>query len=215
MSSRFATECNRRATSHRRSIPGEIFAGKNVPFVAHSIGETAARFSTSEADTRAAISTRRVGSWARRDVRGRGPRATTKCSWPGTAWMISAFARGAEVFDEPTYLRAASSARRSFVADVQRHHQPPEAPTRRRARAGIDAVLEDYAFLIQGLLDLYEASFDTKWIAWTWAGAPGPAVLGRQGRRLFLDARERGASADTGSRTTTTARSPRRTRSPR
>jgi uncharacterized protein YyaL (SSP411 family) len=30
----------------------------------------------------------------------------------------------------------------------------------------IDAVLEDYACLIQGLLDSYETSFDVKWLSW-------------------------------------------------
>ena len=27
-------------------------------------------------------------------------------------------------------------------------------------------MLEDYAFLIQGLLDLYETSFEVKWLSW-------------------------------------------------
>jgi uncharacterized protein YyaL (SSP411 family) len=40
---------------------------------------------------------------------------------------------------------------------------------KRRYRDGavdIDAVLEDYAFLIQGILDLYETSFEARWLAW-------------------------------------------------
>jgi uncharacterized protein YyaL (SSP411 family) len=40
---------------------------------------------------------------------------------------------------------------------------------KRRYRDGavdIDAVLEDYAFLIQGLLDAYETSFEIRWLSW-------------------------------------------------
>src|SRR5207244_10491324 len=40
---------------------------------------------------------------------------------------------------------------------------------KRRYRDGsvdIDALPEDYAFLIQGLLDLYETSFEVKWLSW-------------------------------------------------
>ena len=30
----------------------------------------------------------------------------------------------------------------------------------------IRGFVDDYAFLIQGLLDLYEACYDTRWLAW-------------------------------------------------
>ena len=107
--------------------------------------------------------------------------------------MISAFARGAQVFDEPRYLHAASAAAEFIQA---RMYDAKTNLLKRRYRQGeadIDAVLEDYAFLIQGLLDLYEASFDTKWLSWAvrLQAQPGPAVLGRQRRRLFFDARGR------------------------
>jgi uncharacterized protein YyaL (SSP411 family) len=36
----------------------------------------------------------------------------------------------------------------------------------RDGKATIEAFAEDYAFLIQGLLDLYEATFDASWLRW-------------------------------------------------
>jgi uncharacterized protein YyaL (SSP411 family) len=36
----------------------------------------------------------------------------------------------------------------------------------REGPSSVFAFAEDYAFLIQGLLDLYEADFDTRWLRW-------------------------------------------------
>lgn len=54
------------------------------------------------------------------------------------------------------------------------------------------AFLDDYAFLIRGLLDLYEASLDADWLQWAEA-------LQEQQDRLFWDAKNFGyftSSAD-------------------
>ncbi|MBL8955416.1 MAG: thioredoxin domain-containing protein [Myxococcaceae bacterium] len=73
-------------------------------------------------------------------------------SWNGLA--ISAFAIGARVLGEPRYLEAARRAARRV--------QPTSGPLVHTGKA--EAVLEDYTFLIQGLLDLYEADFDVRWV---------------------------------------------------
>ena len=80
-----------------------------------------------------------------------------------TAWnglMISAFALAAQALDEPRYQLAAERAA-GFI--LSRLHNGQKGPLLRRYRAGESAVpgfLEDYAFLVQGLLDLYETGFD-------------------------------------------------------
>jgi hypothetical protein len=86
-----------------------------------------------------------------------------------TAWnglMISAFARAAQVLDEPLYLEAAETAS-EFLRS--RLYDGKTGVLKRRYRAGsteISGFVDDYAFLIQGLLDLYEASFNVKWLSW-------------------------------------------------
>jgi hypothetical protein len=80
--------------------------------------------------------------------------------WNGLA--ISAFAFCGRVFDEPCYLEAARDAA-SFVLE----HQLKDGRLLRRFREGearFDGLLKDYAFFIQGLLDLYEADFDRRWL---------------------------------------------------
>jgi uncharacterized protein YyaL (SSP411 family) len=80
--------------------------------------------------------------------------------------MMSAFARAAQVLDEPRYGEAARKCA-GFIES--RMYDSATGLLKRRYRDGaveIDAVLEDYAFLIQGLLDVYETSFEVKWLAW-------------------------------------------------
>jgi len=88
--------------------------------------------------------------------------------WPGldrklvTAWnglALSAFARGAAVLDEPRYLEAAKrTADRLWVL-----HRDARGHLCRASTGGVrsgDGIIDDYAMLAEGLLDLYEATGD-------------------------------------------------------
>jgi uncharacterized protein YyaL (SSP411 family) len=78
-----------------------------------------------------------------------------------TGWnglMITAFARAAQVLDDPRYLEAARRA-----ADFILSRLRTEAGLLRRYRDGEAAIpgfLDDYALFAQALLDLYETAFD-------------------------------------------------------
>ncbi|HEX3877022.1 MAG TPA: thioredoxin domain-containing protein [Bryobacteraceae bacterium] len=80
-----------------------------------------------------------------------------------TAWnglMISAFALAGAVLEEPRYAEAARRAT-AFILD----RMYIDGVLLRRYRAGdaaIPAFLDDYAFFVQALLDLYEAQFDIR-----------------------------------------------------
>ncbi|MGH9257201.1 MAG: thioredoxin domain-containing protein [Vicinamibacterales bacterium] len=143
---------------------GEL-RGKNVLSERHAVVDTAARFKTSEQDVRARLDAARRRLSDARASRPRPPRDDkVLVAWNGL--MLSALARAAQVFDEPAYRDAAAAAAR-FVET--RLYDPKSGSLERRYRQGdadIDALLEDYAFLVQGLLDLYEASFDARWLSW-------------------------------------------------
>jgi uncharacterized protein YyaL (SSP411 family)/aryl-alcohol dehydrogenase-like predicted oxidoreductase len=75
-------------------------------------------------------------------------------SWNGL--MISAMAEGARVLRERRYRDSAERAARYVLSALSR----PDGGLYRTARAGkahLEAYLEDYAFLADGLVDLYEA----------------------------------------------------------
>jgi len=80
-----------------------------------------------------------------------------------TAWnglMISAFAKAAQILNEPRYLAAAQRATQFILKHL---YQPDSSTLLRRYREGEAAVygfLDDYAFFIAALLDLYESDFD-------------------------------------------------------
>jgi uncharacterized protein YyaL (SSP411 family) len=84
-----------------------------------------------------------------------------------TAWnglMISAFAKAAQILDDPRYLEAAQRAAKFILT---RLFQPDTTTLLRRYRegdAGIYGFLDDYAFLVAALLDLYEADFNSEHI---------------------------------------------------
>ena len=137
------------------SDPQGEFTGKNILFQKQPPGGAdAARLASARAKLF--------------DLRARRPR-------PGlddkivTAWnglMISAFARASRVLDDPTYL---DDARRA--ADFLRQHLYRAADgillrSYREGPAAVEGFADDYAFLIQGLLDLYAAGFDPAHLAW-------------------------------------------------
>jgi uncharacterized protein YyaL (SSP411 family) len=79
------------------------------------------------------------------------------------ALMVSAFARGAAAFGEQKYLNIAQSAATSLMARLWNAPKRTLYRTDLASAPQIDALSEDYAFVIQGLLDLFEVSYDTRW----------------------------------------------------
>ena len=77
--------------------------------------------------------------------------------WNGL--MIASLAKAACVFDEPEFTAMAKKA----VLFIEKHLLEKDGRLLHRFRdgqAGINAHLDDYAFLVWGLLELYEATFE-------------------------------------------------------
>jgi len=142
----------------RQDIEGWL-RGKNVLYENHSLADTAKKFGKTETQTSQILNDAKQKLFAHRSLRPPPP-VDTKIITAWNGLMISALAIASQVLEEPKYLEAANRAK-SFL---QVHaYQPHSGKLKRRYRAGsadIDGYLDDYAFLNQGLLDLYEASFD-------------------------------------------------------
>jgi uncharacterized protein YyaL (SSP411 family) len=81
--------------------------------------------------------------------------------WNGLG--ISALATGGRVLSEPRYVAAAARAAELVLTRMVKEGRLQRAWL--AGEAGVPAFLEDHAFLAQGLLDLFEATFDPRWLA--------------------------------------------------
>ncbi len=148
------------------SDPQDEFHGKNILIERHTIGETAKHFKKTEEQIAKLLAQSREKLFAIRAKRPR-PHLDDKiiAAWNGL--MVSAFARAAQVLDPATagrYLEIAVRAANFLRTTLYDSSRKILYRNYRGGRSGIEGFADDYAFVIQGLLDLYEASFDVAWL---------------------------------------------------
>ncbi len=145
------------------SDPQDEFRGKNILIQRHTITETSQRFKKSEEEVAKSLANSREILFAIRAKRPR-PHLDDKiiAAWNGL--MISAFARAAQVLDEPRYLESATRSAQFVRAHLWDDSKKTLYRSYRAGRGDIEGFADDYAFVIQGFLDLYEASFDVEWL---------------------------------------------------
>jgi uncharacterized protein YyaL (SSP411 family) len=81
--------------------------------------------------------------------------------WNGL--MIGSLAYGGAALSEPRYVEAAAGAADFVFANLRT--KSGLLHRWRKGASGIDGFLDDHAFLTLGLVELYEATFDPKWLA--------------------------------------------------
>jgi hypothetical protein len=141
--------------------PHGEFTGKNILYQAHTVEETARHFGQPLEEVDAGLEQAGRVLLEARSKRVR-PHLDDKILTAWNGLMISAFARGGAILEEPRYAAAARRAAEFLMARV---YDAPSGTLLRRYRQGaaaIPAFLDDYALFAQGLLDLYEAQFDRR-----------------------------------------------------
>ncbi len=145
------------------SDPHKELTGKNTLIARLSPTKAAEQFHITEDQLQKILADSRRLILARRSLRPR-PHLDDKVITAWNGLMISAFARAAQVFDNPQYLATAQRSARFLEKELWK-----DGSLRRCFRqqaASVPGFADDYAFLIQGLLDLYEADFDIHWLQW-------------------------------------------------
>ena len=137
--------------------------GKNVLHLERSLADEAERRDMDEATLRERLD---KAHDILREQRGERPRPglddKVLTDWNGL--MVAALARAARAFDAPEYEAAATEAA-TFLLDTLRDEEGRLLHRYRDGEAAIRAHLDDYAFLVWGLTELYETTFDSKWLA--------------------------------------------------
>ncbi len=181
--------------------------GKSIPHTPRSVERVASRLGVTVEAFRQSIEDGRARLYeARRQRVPPGLDDKVLTAWNGM--MLGAMAEGARVLGESRYLAAAARAADFLLAALRR----PDGRLLRTYRAGkahLDAYLEDYAFLAEGLLDLYEAGGDIRYLR----DATGLAEriladFGDRGGRLLSTRRGTTRRSSSGTRTAPTAPSP-------
>jgi len=83
-------------------------------------------------------------------------------AWNGL--MISGLAVGARVLGEPRYAAAAARAADFLLTHLREGDGLRRSFTEGHAAGGGAGFLDDYAFVAAGLFDLYEATFEARWL---------------------------------------------------
>ena len=171
------------SNGNAKSDPHGEFVGKNVIFVNHSLQETAQHFNSSESEIREIIEKAKAKL---QDVRLKRPRPHLDdkilVDWNGL--MISSLAFASRVLNEKRYANAATKAT-DFILEKLVDKNRRLLHRYREEEAAILATLDDYAFLIQGLIDVYEATFEIRYLKQA-------TQLTEEMIRLFWDEKEGG-----------------------
>ena len=126
------------------------------------VDQVAAQLDVEQEELAMAMREARIQLFAHRDQRVHpGTDDKVLASWNGL--MIGALAQAYQILGDERYLDAARAAA-DYVLTGMRQEDGKLFATARHGRAHLNAYLDDYAFMIQGLLDLYESDFDTRWL---------------------------------------------------
>jgi uncharacterized protein YyaL (SSP411 family) len=157
------------------NVPGSLdphgeFAGKNILTQRSSLLDTAKAQGVSPVVARDRL---QRALETLRDVRAARPRPLRddKVVTANNGLMIAALARGAAMLGEDDEAQGWLGAARAAAAFVERELYDGSRGVlyrcwRAPGRGASEGFAEDYAYFVQGLLDLYEASFEVRWLQW-------------------------------------------------
>lgn len=144
---------------------GGNWEGKNILHVARPLEDVVAELSMTPDEARETLTRARQKLYDARAER----------VWPGTddkvltAWnglMLAAFAEAGRVLQREDYTQAAED-NANFLYQTMRNEEGRLWRTwREGSDAHYNAYLEDYAYLADGLLALYQTVFDARWFGW-------------------------------------------------
>ena len=143
--------------------PHGEFIGKNILMQQTTIEETAEKFGKKTAEINSLLDNARGKLYTARAKKPR-PFLDDKILTAWNGLMISALAKGYRVLHHEPYLTASRKAAGFILDKLYDRNKGLLLRRYRDGNAAISGKAEDYAFFVQGLLDLYEASFEPQYL---------------------------------------------------
>ena len=159
---RFSRIFNVMEPGNYREQPGGRRTGRNILRLRRPLASWAHEFETSEEALAWSVEEGRRKLLAARERRVR-PDRDDKILTDWNGLMIAALAKAARAFDEPNYLAVAERAA-AFVLANLRGADGRLLHRYRGGEAGLSATLDDYAFMIWALIEVYEVSFAPRYL---------------------------------------------------
>lgn len=143
--------------------PAGNFEGNNIPnLIKTDTGRFARKHGLNPQDLESKLDRARQNLWAKRETRVH-PHKDDKILTAWNGLMVAALAKGAQVLYRPDWSAAAAKAVRFILGKLVR--QDGRLLARYRdGEAAYPGYVDDYAFLIWGLIELYEATFDVSYL---------------------------------------------------
>jgi len=134
----------------------------NILYLSRTLPDLAEEFGTSEEETSRRFESVRQQLFDHRASRIH-PHKDDKILTDWNGLMIAALARGGQVLGSSEYSAAAQEAA-DFILHRMRDEDGRLLHRYRDGEAAVQATIDDYAFLIWGLLELYETNFDIQYL---------------------------------------------------
>ncbi|KAI9274771.1 Six-hairpin glycosidase-like protein [Phascolomyces articulosus] len=147
---------------------GEL-EGKNVLMQMHSEQETIDKFGLTKDQFNDILKQSNEKLWQHRLHQRPKPHRDDKIltSWNGL--MISGLSQAGRIINEPEFISLAKRTATFIRANMYNTETGVLIRSFREGPSTIEGFLDDYSYLIQGLIDLYEATFDDQWIQWAYS----------------------------------------------
>ncbi len=136
---------------------------RNIPHLTNSISKVAQDRNMEPSELKGKLEKMRQKLFDTRDKRVH-PLKDDKILTDWNGLMIAAFAKGAQVLNDDSYAQVAGNAA-DFVLENLKEKDGRLLKRYRQGESSLPAHLEDYAFFSWGLLELYEATFDVKYLS--------------------------------------------------
>ena len=136
--------------------------GRNILYLKRQLGDLSGKFNLTEDQLRTLWENIRQTLFDVREKRVH-PFKDDKILTDWNGLMIAALAKAAAALDEPGYLSAAKKAV-DFIWDNLRDEHGRLLKRFRDGEAGQPSHLDDYAFMVWGLIEIYQADFDPEYL---------------------------------------------------